>query len=84
MTVSGPPDDYTTQLKEAGYRLFAAKNPDQQNPSCETCGDDPEVCASVPGLRHCEKAGCTDQQSENECSNPDCERGGWCDRCRRK
>lgn len=23
MTVSGPPDDYTTQLKEAGYQLFS-------------------------------------------------------------
>lgn len=23
---------------------------------CETCNDDPEVCASVPSLRHCEKA----------------------------
>lgn len=23
---------------------------------CQTCNDVPEVCASVPGLRHCEKA----------------------------
>jgi hypothetical protein len=23
---------------------------------CETCRDDPMVCASIPGLRHCEKA----------------------------
>lgn len=23
---------------------------------CETCGDDPVACSSVPGLRHCEKA----------------------------
>lgn len=23
---------------------------------CETCNDDPEVCATVPGLRHCEAA----------------------------
>ncbi len=23
---------------------------------CETCNDDPEVCASVLGLRHCEAA----------------------------
>jgi hypothetical protein len=23
---------------------------------CETCKDDPVVCASIPGLRHCERA----------------------------
>lgn len=23
---------------------------------CRTCNDDPKVCATVPGLRHCEKA----------------------------
>ena len=25
-------------------------------PECVTCNDDPAVCATVPGLRHCEKA----------------------------
>ena len=25
-------------------------------PMCETCHDNPYVCAEVPGLRHCEKA----------------------------
>lgn len=23
---------------------------------CATCNDDPEICSTVPGLRHCEKA----------------------------
>lgn len=25
-------------------------------PKCQTCNDDPLVCASIPGLRHCEAA----------------------------
>ena len=33
---------------------------------CETCNDDPAVCADVPGLRHCEKA-----QREEPAPSPD-------------
>ena len=28
----------------------------QSEPPCATCNDDPDVCATVPGLRHCEAA----------------------------
>lgn len=35
----------------------AAKGiPDSEPMPCETCHDVPEVCATVPGLRHCEAA----------------------------
>ncbi|HWV44155.1 hypothetical protein [Pseudorhodoplanes sp.] len=38
-----------------------ALNNDQ--PACETCQDDPAVCAAVPGLRHCEKANRDNEQT---------------------
>lgn len=30
--------------------------PHNAESECQTCKGDPEVCAFVPGLRHCEKA----------------------------
>jgi hypothetical protein len=35
---------------------------------CQTCNDDPQVCATVPGLRHCEAAQreCSDDKSGSE------------------
>lgn len=39
-----------------GERWRVARGAVGEAAPCATCQDDPEVCASVAGLRHCEKA----------------------------
>ena len=44
-------------LREVRDSLFALSHEQPiEPPPCETCHDIPEVCASIPGLRHCEAA----------------------------
>ena len=44
-------DCFTITLSAAEARAIV----DELRP-CQTCNDDPEVCSTVPGLRHCEAA----------------------------
>src|SRR3990167_5177071 len=48
---AGEPEEEATVIAADALRLN-----EQRSYECETCRDDPMVCASVPGLRHCEKA----------------------------
>lgn len=43
---------------------------------CATCNDDPAVCATIPGLRHCEKA-TRSSEAPSICGLPECK-----ERCR--
>lgn len=45
-----------TQRMCATARLGPSPQPESAAKPCLTCNDDPAVCATVPGLRHCEKA----------------------------
>lgn len=48
------------QLRRRYKMLLEIESP------CETCQDIPEVCAEVPGLRHCEKANRNRQEKSIE------------------
>ena len=53
-TASEPPYRRTEFTAPAAASAPFARNDSAERP-CATCNDDPEECAKVPGLRHCEK-----------------------------
>ena len=50
----GQEDNYYTRLAAKVETLKEFQ--DKMNSPCETCHDNAEICASIPGVRHCEKA----------------------------
>lgn len=52
--VQGKVDEAILALRDS-LPQESVQNDTAERP-CETCNDDPAVCATVPGLRHCEKA----------------------------
>lgn len=47
-------DTLRTEIHDLREQLAARS--EKKEPPCETCNDVPAVCATVPGLRHCEAA----------------------------
>lgn len=58
----GTASDGTVVLSGQVYLRAERMPPHNAESECQTCKGDPEVCASVPGLRHCEKANRESQQ----------------------
>lgn len=58
------PEDWTHMLKRSQCRCACHHSAEiihfapccEADYECETCRDDPMVCASIPGLRHCAAA----------------------------
>lgn len=54
---TGTPPNTAENVEAGGSPATSSASPaSAREKPCETCNDDPAVCATVPGLRHCEAA----------------------------
>lgn len=62
---AGSPPDYAKGVVEVPCNRCnpVGRWQEETEYECETCQDDPDVCATIPGLRHCQKA--TDEISQS-------------------